>query len=232
MEEIQGNETLREKALRIYTILRQTYGERPWRSHGDPLEELVRTILSQNTSDVNSGRAYQRLRQAFPTWEAILDASPVEVAEAIRPGGLAEIKAPRIQAVLRRIRAERGSLNLDFLQEMPVAEARRWLLSLEGVGPKTAACVLLFALHMPAMPVDTHVHRLSLRLGLVSGKTPAEQTGERLEAMLSEELYYPFHILLIQHGREVCKAQRPRCDLCSLSGECDYFAVTRPNTSS
>ena len=212
-----------EKALAIYQALLGVYGEWPWRSRGEPIEELVATILSQNTSDANSGRAYKALREAFPTWEALRDAPTAAVAEAIRMGGLAHVKAPRIQAVLRQIHAERGSFDLGFLRTMPVAEARAWLLSLPGVGRKTASCVLLFSLGMPALPVDTHVHRLSLRLGLAPPKTSPERTSELLEAMLPAELYYPFHVHLIRHGREVCKAQRPRCEICPLNPHCVYF---------
>ncbi len=224
-----------EKALTIYEVLRSVYGERPWQSHGEPIEELISTILSQNTSDANSGRAYRLLQEAFPTWEAIRDAPAAAIAEAIRVGGLAHIKAPRIQEVLRQIYAERGSFDLGFLRTMPVAEARAWLLSLRGVGPKTASCVLLFSLGLPALPVDTHVHRMSLRLGLVPLKTSPERTSGMLEAMLPAELYYPFHMHLIRHGREVCRSQRPRCEVCPLAPHCDYFQrvhAQRPATTS
>jgi endonuclease-3 len=186
------------------------------------VSELVLTILSQNTSDVNSGRAFQQLMATFGTWEAIASAPVDVVAGAIRSGGLAGIKAPRIQNSLRAIRAARGEYSLDFLAALPLEEARAWLTNLDGVGPKTAACVLLFSLGMPAMPVDTHVHRVSRRLGLVSRRASPPKAQEILEAMLPPEDIYPFHLQLIAHGRRVCKAQRPRCDDCPLVAWCDY----------
>ncbi len=210
------------QALEIHRLLSQAYGQPCWQSRADPLSELIGTILSQNTSDVNSGRAYTALRATFPTWEAVR-AAPVEaVAAAIRPGGLAAIKAPRIQRVLDAIARERGDLDLGFLAGLPVAEARRWLLVLDGVGAKTAACVLLFSLGRPVIPVDTHVHRLSQRLGLVETRATPEETEESLESLLPPEDCYAFHVNLIAHGRQVCKAQRPRCDECVLSTLCDY----------
>jgi endonuclease-3 len=210
------------KSLAVHLALVEYYGEFVWRSHGEPMGELVGTILSQNTSDVNSGRAFESLKQRFPTWSAVMEAPTIELAEAIHVGGLAQIKAARIQAVLQRIYAERGSFDLGFLHRMSVEEARSWLTSLKGVGPKTASCVLLFSFGMPALPVDTHVHRVSLRLGLVPPKTSPEQTSAILERMLSGDLYYSFHMHLIRHGREICKAQRPRCALCPVAGICDY----------
>ncbi len=186
------------------------------------------TILSQHTSDLNSGRAFAQLRAAFPTWEAVRDAPVAAVAAAIQSGGLAQQKAPRIQAVLRQIWEERGSFDLDFLRALPVPEAYAWLGSLPGVGPKTAACVLLFACGRPAMPVDTHVHRVARRLGLVPDKATAAQAQDRLEAEVPPAWYYAFHLNVIKHGREVCKAPRPRCEICVLTRWCAYYQHGRP----
>ena len=214
---------MRQRALEVYQVLVSTYGDRPYRRHHEAVDELVLTILSQNTSDLNSGRAFAHLREAYPSWEEVLAAPPDRLAEAIRAGGLAQIKAPRIQAALQRILAERGAFELDFLRHKTVDEAKAWLTSLDGVGAKTAACVLLFGLGIPAFPVDTHVHRVTQRLGLAPRKANAEQVSAWFEALLSPELYYPYHVLVIQHGRELCKAQRPRCEICPLATLCDYF---------
>jgi endonuclease-3 len=204
----------------IIALLKEDYGEMPWRSHGDAMTELVLTILSQNTADTNSGRAFARLMAAFPTWEALLAADPPAIAEAIKIGGLAQIKAPRIKGLLMEIWERVGSFDLSFLAEMPLDEAKAWLRSLNGVGPKTAACVLLFAFGRPALPVDTHVQRVAQRLGLISAKTTAEQAHVLLEAMLTPEQVYPFHIGLIRHGRRICHAQRPLCERCVLNRGC------------
>lgn len=211
------------KALVVHQLLSQEYGEREWRPRLDPLSELIFTILSQNTSDVNRDRAWRRLKERFSTWESVLAADAAVIAEAIRPGGLADIKAPRIQEALRAIKRERGELTVDFLAEMEVDQARRWLTSLNGVGPKTAAIVLLFSLGKPAFPVDTHVHRVSRRLGLIGPKTSREQAHQVLEELLPPEIYYTFHLNLIAHGREVCKSQQPRCETCVLHEHCDYY---------
>ena len=196
------------------------YGEPVWRPHGDPMTELILTILSQNTSDTNSGRAFMRLRARLPTWEALMAADTAQIESEIAVGGLARIKAPRIKAILVEIGRRCGSFDLSFLGDMPVSEGKAWLRSLPGVGPKTAACVLLFALGRPALPVDTHVHRVAQRLGLVSAKVGAADAHDLLEAMLSPEQIYPFHISLIKHGRRICRAQRPLCDRCPLLDGC------------
>jgi endonuclease-3 len=212
-----------EKMLRIHDLLLSQYGERVWRPH-DPVATLVSTILSQNTNDVNRDRAFEQLREQFPTWETVRDAPLAELVETVRPAGLAPTKAPRIQEALRRIDAERGALSLDFLAEMDLAEARAWLLSIPGVGPKTAAIVLLFALGKPAFPVDTHVHRVTRRLGLIPEKTSREKAHELLEAIVPPELYYTFHLNVIEHGRAVCHARNPECGRCVLRDECTYYA--------
>jgi endonuclease-3 len=221
-----------QKVLHIHDILLAEYGDRPWHPH-DPVASLVNTILSQNTNDVNRDRAFEQMRERLPTWEAVRDAPKEALIDTIRPAGLAPTKGPRIQEALRRITAEQGEISLDFLADLPVKEARAWLLSIPGVGPKTAAIVLLFALGMPAFPVDTHVHRLSRRLGLIPEKTSREHAHELLEQLVPPELYYPFHLNLIEHGRAVCHARTPECDRCVLQDHCAYYASVfqQPPTS-
>ena len=189
----------------------------------DPLDELINTILSQNTNDLNRDRAYHALRTKFPTWEAVRDAPEAHVIAAIKPAGLANQKGPRIQKVLRRITEERGELDLNFLRDWPADEAKAWLMSLEGVGPKTASIVLLFALGKPAFPVDTHIHRVTGRLGLIPPKTSADKAHEILAELVPPEWYHSFHLNVIEHGRQVCKAQRPLCERCVLQKYCDYY---------
>jgi endonuclease-3 len=198
------------------------YGEPEWRPHGDATSELVLTLLSQNTSDTNSGRAFSRLLQRFPHWEAVLDAPFAEVEDAIRPGGLAPTKAPRLQAMLAEVRQRTGGFDLRFLADLPVERAREWLRSLPAVGPKTAACVLLFGLGMPGLPVDTHVHRVSQRLRLVPEKATPEQAQTQLEAEVPSKDHYIFHILLIRHGRHMCTARSPKCPSCPLLEGCPF----------
>ena len=218
-----NGDALLAKALNVHERLLGYYGEPQRKEKLDPLSELIQTVLSQNTADVNTERAYASLRQRFPTWQDVLDAPTAEVADAIRLGGLARIKAPRIQSILRRLQQERGALSLDMLEAMPVDQARAYLLSFDGVGPKTAACVLLFSLDKPALPVDTHVHRVSRRVGLVPAKATAEQANALLEGLLPPDLYYPFHLNVIRHGRTLCVAGKPRCHLCPLTSVCDYY---------
>ncbi|MBI4308546.1 MAG: endonuclease III [Chloroflexi bacterium] len=200
--------------------LGREYGQARAPRQWDPLSELIYTVLSQNTSDRNSTRACENLQTAYPTWEAVLAADPEDLAKTIWVGGLARIKAPRIQAILRAIVDKRGSLDLAFLREMPVPEAKAWLRQLPGVGPKTAGCVLLFSLGKPAMVVDTHVYRVAKRLGLLPARCSPDQAHDVLEALVLPEWYLPFHIYLITHGRRVCKAQRPRCAACVLEDGC------------
>lgn len=215
-----------DKVRAVYERLVETYGPRTLRPGRDPLDELILTILSQNTSDRNSGRAYRLLRAKYPTWEEVMEASLPDLYEAIKPAGLGNIKAPRIQNTLREVLARRGHLSLDFLDDLSLEEGKRWLTSLDGIGPKTAACVLLFALGKPALPVDTHVHRVARRLGLIGPKVGANQAHELLESALAPEAIYPFHVDMIQHGRLICQAQRPHCEVCPLSDLCDYYAGT------
>jgi endonuclease-3 len=183
---------------------------------------LVSTILSQNTNDLNRDRAYTALRRRLPTWEAVRDAPPHAVIGAIRGAGLANQKGPRIQALLQAITTERGSLDLRFLRRLPADEARQWLLRFKGVGPKTAAIVLLFSLGKPAFPVDTHILRVSGRLGLRPARMTAEAAHDHLAAAFPPETYVAAHLNLIRLGREVCRARRPRCEGCVLNRICPY----------
>jgi endonuclease III len=206
--------------VQIVRRLERAYGPRPWRQWGRPLDGLIGTVLSQHTSDVNSDAAFRKLKQAFPKWDACTSAPASEVERAIRCGGLARQKTRSIQAILRYLEADRGRLSLDFLRRWPMSRAREYLLSLPGVGPKTAACVLLFNLGKPALPVDTHVHRLTRRLGLIPDGASAEQAHTILQSICPQRLVYPFHVLLIQHGRQVCRSRRPRCEDCVLPDLC------------
>jgi endonuclease-3 len=210
--------------LQVHNLLLSLYGEHPWQP-SDPVASLVSTILSQNTNDVNRDRAFERLRKRLPTWEAVRDAPLEEVIEAIRPAGLAPTKAPRIQEALRRITEKRGQIELEFLKAMDLQEARAWLLDMPGIGPKTAAIVLLFALGKPAFPVDTHVHRVTRRLGLIPDRTSREKAHDLLEELTPSEIYYAFHLNLIEHGRAVCHARSPGCGRCLLQDHCAYYSA-------
>jgi endonuclease-3 len=188
------------------------------------VDELVSTILSQNTNDLNRDRAFAALRLRFPTWEAVRDAPAAEVIEAIRPAGLGNQKGPRLQAVLQAITAEVGRLDLSFLADLPADEARLWLLRFNGVGPKTAAIVLQFSLGIPAFPVDTHIHRVSGRLGLRPETMTAEQAHPYLAGLFPPETYYAAHLNLIHLGRETCQARKPNCPACPVNTLCDFYA--------
>jgi endonuclease-3 len=213
---------LKARALAIHERLIEAFGEPIWRTPLPAIDELVSTILSQNTNDVNRDRGFNALRAKFPTWEAARDADPKEVIEAIKPAGLANQKGPRIQQVLRSISEERGALNLDFLAGLPIEEARAWLTKFNGVGPKTAAIVLCFSLNMPAFPVDTHIYRVSGRIGLRPEKMTVEQAHPHLESLFLPETYYAAHLNLIRLGREVCGARKPNCDNCPIRKLCDF----------
>jgi endonuclease-3 len=216
------------RAARVHAVLLKEYGQPVWRNPLPALDELVSTILSQNTSDLNRDRAFQALRARFPTWEAVRDAPEGEVVSTIRLAGLANQKGPRIQAVLRAITAERGGLDLEFLRDLPLAEARAWLTHFKGVGPKTAAIVLLFALGRPAFPVDTHVHRVTGRLGLRPEKLSADDSHAYFEGLLPPQTYYAAHLNLLRLGREVCHALRPECERCVLKRMCVYYKRRDP----
>ena len=215
------------KTLQVHQRLLEVYGEPTWRPHLDPVSELVSTILSQNTNDVNRDVAFDRLRARLPTWEQVRDADVEEVIEAIRPAGLANQKGPRIQEALRFITQERGELELDFLADWPIEEAKAWLVSMNGVGPKTAAIVLLFSLGKPAFPVDTHVHRVTKRLGLIGPRVTREKAHDTLEELVPPKDYYAFHLNVIRHGRQVCTSRKPNCPDCLLAELCDFSKSER-----
>ncbi len=217
---------LAQKALKIHNKLIEFYGEPTWRNPLPPVDELVSTILSQNTNDVNRDRAFESLRARFTTWEQVRDADTVDVIEAIRVAGLANQKGPRIQQVLRDITAERGSLDLSFLADMPLEEARAWLTKFKGVGPKTAAIVLCFSLGRPAFPVDTHVYRVTGRIGLRPAKLTVEQAHPFLENLFPTETYYAAHLNIIRLGREICAARKPNCPVCPIYELCEYEPKT------
>jgi endonuclease-3 len=212
--------------LLVLDRLEQVYGRPIWRSSGPPLPELVQTILSQHTSDTNAGRAYRSLMTAYPDFAAVRDAPAAAVADAIRGGGLAKVKARRIQAVLKALSADGQPPDLSELTRLPLDDARRALTGLPGVGPKTAACVLLFSLGLPALPVDTHVHRVSRRLRLIPNRMSAEAAHATLEALVPAPDIYRFHVDLIRHGRRVCRAPEPRCQQCIIADVCPS---ARPN---
>jgi endonuclease-3 len=202
--------------------LERAYGVPRWQPNHDPLGELIATILSQNTSDVNADRAYAALRAAYPTWDAVLHATAEDVAAVIRSGGLAALKTRRIQAILRTLQARDGQLSLDFLLTMPMPAARAFLAKFPGVGPKTIACVLLFACGHPAFPVDTHIHRVATRLGWLPPGCTAERAHELLEPLIAADQVYSAHVNLIRHGRVVCRARRPACPQCCLRRVCPF----------
>jgi endonuclease III len=213
---------LAKRALKIHEQLLEFYGEPIWRNPLPAIDELVSTILSQNTNDINRDRGFNALRAKFGTWEEVRDAHPQDVIDAIRPAGLANQKGPRIQQVLRSITEERGSLDLSFLGDLPVEEARAWLTRFNGVGPKTAAIVLCFSLGKPAFPVDTHIYRVTGRIGLRPERMTVEQAHPHLESLFPPETYYPAHLNIIRLGREICQARRPRCEVCPILNLCDY----------
>ena len=207
----------------IFLRLVNFFGRPVWSNPIPPLDELISTILSQNTNDMNRDRAFNTLRQRFPTWEEVRD-TPVEaVIDAIRTAGLANQKGRRIQEVLRAITAEHGSLQMNFLYQMAPEEIHAWLSKFKGVGPKTTAIVMQFSLGIPAFPVDTHIYRVSGRLGLRPEAMTVEQAHPHLSALFNPEDYYAAHLLLIRLGREICQARRPNCTACPLQDICPYF---------
>jgi endonuclease III len=213
---------LKKRAIKIHERLLEFYGKPIWRNPLPAIDELVSTILSQNTNDVNRDRAFDALRAKFPTWEEVRDAKEKDVIETIRVAGLANQKGPRMQQVLKAITKERGSLDLSFLKELSVEEARNWLTKFNGVGPKTAAIVLCFSLGMPAFPVDTHVYRVTGRIGLRPERMTVEGAHPHLEALFPPETYYAAHLNIIRLGREICTARKAMCEKCPIRKLCDY----------
>ncbi|HEX2620418.1 MAG TPA: endonuclease III [Phototrophicaceae bacterium] len=207
--------------------LREVYGKLEWIQTQDAMDELISFILSQNTSATNRDRGFFALKERYPTWQEVMDAPVDELIDTIRMAGLANQKSPRIQNVLRHILAERGAFDLEFLRDMSVEEGRSWLMAMDGIGPKTAAIVLCFAFNMPAFPVDTHIHRVGMRVGFLPDKISADKAHPIMEALIPPDKHYEFHIQLIRHGRTTCKAQKPLCERCPISHYCDYYAATR-----
>lgn len=215
--------TTRSKLARqVQQRLLDFYGKPAWHNPLPPLDELVSTILSQNTNDQNRDRAFKALKKSFPTWEAVRDAKLEEVIAAIRTAGLGNQKGSRIQQILGQISAERGSLDLDFLKDVTLEEARQWLMKFKGVGPKTTAIVLLFSLGHPAFPVDTHIYRVTGRIGLRPEKMTVEEAHVYLERILPPETYEAVHLNLIRLGREICASRKPDCPHCPMAEICTY----------
>jgi len=222
-QSVKTENAIKEKIGQIIDLLVREYGAPQWQPSYDPVSVLVETILSQNTSDVNSRSAFRSLRACFADWEDIADADAGAIAHCIRQGGLANIKAHRIKQTLQKIGQERGQIELDFLSQLPVADAQDWLCQLPGVGLKTARCVLLFALGLPALPVDTHIWRVAKRLGLIRLKTSLDEAHHILEEIVPPEIVYQFHVLVIEHGRKTCHARRPNCQDCALKNICPSY---------
>jgi len=204
----------------VIELLEQKYGPDKWQSDRDPIDVLIGTILSQNTYDTNSGRAFASLKASFDNWEAVASAPAEHIARIIQSGGLSQIKAVRIKQVLERIEKEQGRISLDSLKAMSISEAEDYLMRLPGVGHKTASCVLLFSLGKPSLPVDTHVFRVAKRLGLIDSKLPIEKAHSLLQEQTPPSKVYQFHIHMIEHGRQICHARQPRCNRCILRGIC------------
>jgi len=204
----------------VIELLEQEYGHGKWQPDRDPIDVLIGTILSQNTSDANSGRAFASLKDSFDSWEAVASAPAEHIAQVIKSGGLSQIKAVRIKQVLEQIEKKQGRISLDSLKSKSIAEAEDYLRRLPGVGHKTARCVLLFSLGKPSLPVDTHVFRVAKRLGLIDSRISIEKAHSLLQEQIPPSKVYQFHVHMIEHGRRICRARQPRCDRCILRGIC------------
>jgi endonuclease III len=202
------------------------YGEPRGRGR-DPVSQLIITMLSQATTDTQTARSFETLRRRFPTWEQVRDAPVSEIAKQIKASGLSKQKAPRLKAALRYITRERGKIELNFLRRMPEDQAYRWLRHMKGVGSKTASIVLLFAFQKPLFPVDTHIHRITRRLGWVPQNASAEKAHEILQPLIPDQAHYRLHVNLIRLGREICIARAPRCEVCPLTDLCEYYQEQR-----
>lgn len=221
----------RQKWLDVSARLQALYGFPAWRQFLPPVDELVSTILSQSTTDANRDKGFFALKACYPTWEAVRDAPEAEVIATIRPAGLANQKGPRIQKALQTVTDRVGALNLDFLATLPIDEAKAWLVSIDGVGPKTAAIILCFAFNRDAFPVDTHVHRVTGRLGFIGAKVSADKAHPIMETIVPPAEYFAGHLNLIRHGREICHARNPECERCPLTDLCDFYQTSILTTS-
>ena len=209
LEKVDNLDARKAKYAPISAALTEVYGRLDWSRNLDGMDELISCILSQSTNDINRDRAFARLKERFPDWEAVRFADLDDLIDAVRPAGLANQKAPRIQNALEVIFEKAGAYSIDFLNDLSLDEAKAWLVSLQGVGPKTAAIVLCFAYGRPAFPVDTHIYRVSKRIGFLPEKLSADDAHPVMEAITPPEDYYQFHIQLIQHGRDTCHARKP-----------------------
>jgi len=219
-------------AAEVINLLEREYGALEQRVGREPLDVLVETVLSQNTSDLNSGRAFELLLSTFGSWEAVASAPVERIAQAIKSGGLSQIKSVRIKQILARIQREQGLLGLGFLESKEIAEAKDYLMSLPGVGQKTASCVLLFGMGKPSLPVDTHVHRVARRLGMIGASVSVEKAHGLLQEQVPPAKVYQFHLHMIEHGRRVCHARAPRCHECVLSGGCPSSLTSHEKSES
>jgi len=218
-----------EKVRRVIALLKKEYGEHAYGNRGDPLDVLVETILSQNTTDKNSARAFSNLKKEFPSWERLLKTNPRKIQKVIHSGGLPGIKARRITHVLSEIKRMRGKLEIGFLREMPAEEAMQFLRSIKGIGPKTAAVLLLFHFNKPLMPLDTHNLRVAKRLGIIPQKMSSEKAHELMNRLVPDEEKKSLHINFIIHGRRICTARNPKCAICVINSLCDYYkAIPKP----
>jgi len=225
----QPSAALLTKTQEVYRRLLKTYGEHPLKPRRKPMHELISTMLSHRTTQQNEAQAYENMWERFGSWEAIRDAPVDELAAAIEPANYPESKAPRIKEALTMIIQERGEPSIDFLADMPTQEALNWLMSLPGVGIKTASLVLLFCFGHPILPVDTHVHRVSIRLGLIGPRTSANKAHELLLALLPKDphVLFNFHIDMLRHGQQICVWSVPRCERCPLTNICDWYQEHR-----
>ncbi len=227
--ETPPNAALQAKTMLVYERLVALHGERPLKPRREPMHELISTMLSHRTTQQNEAVAYEEMRRRFGTWEAVRDAPLNELIDAIKVSNFPEVKAPNIQATLSRIIAERGEANIEFLRDMPTEEALAWLTSLPGVGIKTATLVLLFCFHKPVMPVDTHVHRVSQRVGLIGPKVNPTAAHPLLLNLLPADPYtlFNFHVALLKHGQKICVWKDPRCEKCPLTDICNWYQENR-----
>jgi len=213
---------LQDKYRCVAPHLEHLYGRKSFKPH-DGVDELVSCILSQSTTDANRDRGFDAIKACYSSWQDVVDAPTAEFIDTIRPAGLANSKGPRIQNALALIYAERGAYNIDFLADLPIEEAKAWLTAIPGVGPKTAAIVLCFGYGRQAFPVDTHIHRVGIRLGFLPPKISADAAHPVMEAIVPPEEYYPFHLQMIYHGRTLCRARGPLCNRCPLQVCCDAY---------